>query len=159
MQREKIKRSLWRREQREDSSNQSSGIDKLRNTQNSLHCFPTQITQIILHIAFSYAKFIFVGLEPKKLYVLIAPPTYEDTETSVTGEAKNSVGLCTADSAVQAEPAYLPGTATCASACASEALIHVILLYFTSTVKYYDSKIIFIYWKTRVQHCRIIALY
>lgn len=60
--------------------------------QNSPHCFLTQITQIILQIAFSYAKFLFVGLEPRKLCVLIAPPTYEDREMSVTGEAKNRVG-------------------------------------------------------------------
>lgn len=51
--------------------------------------------------------------------------------------------LCTADSVVGAEPVYLPGTATCASACASEALLHIILLYFTSTVKQCNSKRIF----------------
>lgn len=32
--------------------------------------------------------FRFVGLEPEKLCVLIAPPAHKDRETSVNGEAK-----------------------------------------------------------------------
>lgn len=59
--------------------------------------------------------------------MLIAPPTYEDTEASVVGEA--GVGLCSADSVLGAEPADVPGAATCASAGAPEALL-VISLYF-----------------------------
>lgn len=37
----------------------------------------------------------FMGLEPKKLCVLIAPSAQEDRETSVNGEAKNNVKWCT----------------------------------------------------------------
>lgn len=37
------------------------------------------------------AKFPFVGLEPKKLGVVIALPAHKDRETSVNGKAKNSV--------------------------------------------------------------------
>lgn len=50
------------------------------------------------------AKFLFVGLEPKELCVLIAPPAHEDRETSVNGEAKNSVEWCTVIPVVGEKP-------------------------------------------------------
>lgn len=84
------------------------------------------------------AKFLFVGVEPKELCALIAPPAHEDRETSVNGEAKSSVEWCIGNpycrSGASVEAlrlaGYLPGTATCASARVSGVLLALYLLCF-----------------------------
>ena len=53
------------------------------------------------------AKFLLVGLEPKELCVLIAPPAHEDRETSVNGEAKSSIEWCIVIPVVRAEPLWM----------------------------------------------------
>lgn len=50
------------------------------------------------------AKFLLVGVEPKELCALIAPPAHEDRETSVNGEAKSSVEWCIVIPVAGAEP-------------------------------------------------------
>lgn len=61
----------------------------------------------------------FVGLEPRELCALIAPPVHEDRETSVSSEAKSGVECCAVIPAVGAEPVWL----TCARVCVSDALL------------------------------------
>lgn len=50
------------------------------------------------------ADLLFVGLEPKKLCVLIATPAHEDGETSVNGEAKSDFEWCIVIPVVGVEP-------------------------------------------------------
>lgn len=93
---ENMNNSLWRREQRRTAAFNHLGLTSWGMSQNSRHCFPTQITQMILQIEFSYFtgcewQLSFCGIPSKKLCVLIAPPAHQDRKTSVDGGAKNGV--------------------------------------------------------------------